>query len=225
MTTSTERVVDKVLKYGTVFTEVYGFSHLETSKTLTPSSWTHSQSLSSVLPASHLRFVLAIGIIRQWGDTWPCRFWRNKTNTTRSPHPFWIGCSAFHFLQTRLQMKLSAKRQKSWRKSSHECSKWCKQSLGFCVTMSNIISGHILDWANADHFSARIVSGPVCLEEIKEMDRELTKVIKDFDHAVNIKALHLAKENGKYTWCKGLGILHYIKFPFIITNHFLFLHK
>ena len=30
------------------------------------------------------------------------------------------------------------------------------------------------------------------------MDRELTKVIEDFDRAVNVEALRLAKETGKH---------------------------
>ena len=35
-------------------------------------------------------------------------------------------------------------------------------------------------------------------EVIEEMDRELTKVIEDFDRAVNVEALRLAKETGKH---------------------------
>ena len=31
---------------------------------------------------------------------------------------------------------------------------------------------------------------------IEEMDRELTRVIEDFDRAVNVEALRLAKETG-----------------------------
>ena len=31
------------------------------------------------------------------------------------------------------------------------------------------------------------------------MDRELTKVIEDFDRAVNVEALRLAKETGMHT--------------------------
>jgi len=33
-------------------------------------------------------------------------------------------------------------------------------------------------------------------EAIEEMDRELTRVIEDFDRAVNVEALRLAKETG-----------------------------
>ena len=41
--------------------------------------------------------------------------------------------------------------------------------------------------------AARTFGGP----EIEEMDRELTKVIEDFDRAVNVEALHRTKEAGK----------------------------
>ena len=34
-------------------------------------------------------------------------------------------------------------------------------------------------------------------EMIEEMDKELTKVIEDFERAVNVEALRLAKETGK----------------------------
>ena len=44
-----------------------------------------------------------------------------------------------------------------------------------------------------------MISGPVYLEMIKEVDRELTKVVKDFDCAVGVEALHLANEISKYT--------------------------
>ena len=44
------------------------------------------------------------------------------------------------------------------------------------------------------------------LDAIEEMDKELTKVIEDFDWAVNIEALHLTKESGKYSL--SLAIAH-----------------
>ena len=40
----------------------------------------------------------------------------------------------------------------------------------------------------------RTLSGLVHPERIEEMDRELTKVIEDFDRAMNVEALRLAKE-------------------------------
>ena len=46
--------------------------------------------------------------------------------------------------------------------------------------------------------AARTVGGPSYLETIEEMERELTKVIEDFDRAVNVEALHRIKEAGKY---------------------------
>ena len=39
--------------------------------------------------------------------------------------------------------------------------------------------------------------GLVHTQKIGEMDGELTKVIEDFDRAVNVEALRLAKETGK----------------------------
>ncbi len=39
---------------------------------------------------------------------------------------------------------------------------------------------------------ARTIGGPAYPEMIEEMDRELTKVIEDFDRAMNFEALRLA---------------------------------
>jgi len=39
---------------------------------------------------------------------------------------------------------------------------------------------------------------PAHLETIDEVDKELTRVIEDFDRAVNIEALRLAKRIGKH---------------------------
>src|SRR5258706_8924855 len=55
------------------------------------------------------------------------------------------------------------------------------------------------------------------LEIIKEMNRDLTKVIEDFDRAVNVEALRLASETSKHSipqsgggllsmvWCRASG--------------------
>ena len=43
----------------------------------------------------------------------------------------------------------------------------------------------------------RTLGGLVHPEKIEEMDEELTKVIEDFDRAVNVEALRLAKETSK----------------------------
>ena len=44
-------------------------------------------------------------------------------------------------------------------------------------------------------------------ETIKKMDGELTKVFEDFDRAVNVEALRLAKEIGKHR-CLHSAIVH-----------------
>ena len=44
---------------------------------------------------------------------------------------------------------------------------------------------------------ARAVGGSVYPEKIEEMDRGLSRVIEDFNHAVDVEALRLAKRNGK----------------------------
>jgi len=41
-----------------------------------------------------------------------------------------------------------------------------------------------------------MVSRSVHPEAIEEMDRELTRVIEDFDRAMNVEALRLAKDTG-----------------------------
>ena len=51
--------------------------------------------------------------------------------------------------------------------------------------------------------TARVGGG---LDAIEEMDKELTRVIEDFDRAVNIEALRLTKESGKYSL--NLAIFH-----------------
>ena len=42
--------------------------------------------------------------------------------------------------------------------------------------------------------TARTIGGPAYPEMIEEVDRELTKVIEDFDRAMNFEALRLANE-------------------------------
>ena len=44
--------------------------------------------------------------------------------------------------------------------------------------------------------AARVVRGLVGVEMIDELDGELTKVIEDFDRAVNVETLRLVKETG-----------------------------
>jgi len=45
--------------------------------------------------------------------------------------------------------------------------------------------------------AARTIGGPAYLEKIKEMDRELTMVIEDFDRALTVEAFRLANETSK----------------------------
>ena len=47
--------------------------------------------------------------------------------------------------------------------------------------------------------TARTVGGPAHSEKMEEMDRELTKVIEVFNHAVDVESLRLARKNGKYS--------------------------
>jgi len=46
---------------------------------------------------------------------------------------------------------------------------------------------------------ARTVGGLVHPQTIGEMDKELASVIEDFDRAVNVEALRLAKETGRHS--------------------------
>jgi len=46
--------------------------------------------------------------------------------------------------------------------------------------------------------TARTVGGPANPEKIEEMEKELIKVIEDFNHAVDVEALRLAKKNGEH---------------------------
>ena len=45
----------------------------------------------------------------------------------------------------------------------------------------------------------RTMGGLVCPEKIEEMDKELTKIIEDFGHAVNIETLYLVQKNGRHS--------------------------
>ena len=45
------------------------------------------------------------------------------------------------------------------------------------------------------------------IEKIEEMDRELTKVIEDFDRAVDVESLRLAKQNGAHSFL-SLVVVH-----------------
>ena len=48
--------------------------------------------------------------------------------------------------------------------------------------------------------AARTVGGLAYQEAIEEMDKELTKVTEDFDRAVDVESLRLAKQNGTHSF-------------------------
>jgi len=52
--------------------------------------------------------------------------------------------------------------------------------------------------------AVRMIGGPAYLEKIEEMDRELTMVIEDFDHAVNVEALRLANQTSKLSYFQSV---------------------
>jgi hypothetical protein len=52
--------------------------------------------------------------------------------------------------------------------------------------------------------AARTVGGPAYPEMIEEMDKELNKVIEDFDRAVNVEALRLANETSKLSFSQSV---------------------
>jgi len=52
--------------------------------------------------------------------------------------------------------------------------------------------------------TARTIGGPAYAEMIEEVDRELTRVIEDFDRAVNVEALRLANETSKRSFSRSV---------------------
>jgi hypothetical protein len=57
--------------------------------------------------------------------------------------------------------------------------------------------------------AARTVGGSAYQEAIDDMERELARVIEDFDRAVNVEALRRTKETGTYSSSiSRLGILN-----------------
>jgi len=70
------------------------------------------------------------------------------------------------------------------------------------VTMSDVgdLVGSGLVWIlRLLIIAERTFGGLVRPEKIEEMDEELTKVIEDFDRAMNVEALRLAKKTSKQT--------------------------
>ena len=54
--------------------------------------------------------------------------------------------------------------------------------------------------------TGRTIGGPAYPEMIEEVDRELTKVIEDFDRAMNFEALRLANETSKLSFSQSVNI-------------------
>ena len=54
--------------------------------------------------------------------------------------------------------------------------------------------------------TARTIGGPADPEKVKEMDKELTQVIEDFDRAVGVEALRLANETSKLSISQSVNI-------------------
>jgi len=59
---------------------------------------------------------------------------------------------------------------------------------------------------------AGTVGGLVHPQTIGKIDKELNKVIEDFDRAVNVEALRLVKETGTHT------LSQWINFPFSVVS-------
>ena len=65
--------------------------------------------------------------------------------------------------------------------------------------VGDLVGGHLVWIVQLLMVAERTLGGLVRPEKIEEMDEELTKVIEDFDRAVNVETLHVAKETSKQT--------------------------
>jgi len=63
--------------------------------------------------------------------------------------------------------------------------------------MSHMVCGHPPRFDKLLMIVARRIGGPAYPEMIEEMERELNKVIEDFDRAMNFETLRLANEISK----------------------------
>ena len=52
--------------------------------------------------------------------------------------------------------------------------------------------------------AARMLGGPAYPEMIEEIDRELAKVIEEFDRAMSFEALRLANETSKLSFSQSV---------------------
>ena len=65
--------------------------------------------------------------------------------------------------------------------------------------VGDLVGGHLVWIVQLLMIAERTLGGMVRPEKIEEMDEELTTVIEDFDCAVNVETLRLAKETSKQT--------------------------
>jgi len=65
--------------------------------------------------------------------------------------------------------------------------------------VGDLVGGYLVWVVQLLMIAERTLGGLVRPEKIEEMDEELTKVIDDFDRAVNVETLHVAKETSKQT--------------------------
>jgi len=62
-----------------------------------------------------------------------------------------------------------------------------------------LVSSHLVWIVQLLMIAEGTLGGLDYLEEVEGMDEELTRIIEDVDRAVNVDALHLAKETRKQT--------------------------
>ena len=65
--------------------------------------------------------------------------------------------------------------------------------------VGDLVGGHLVWIVQLLMIAERTLGGLVRPEKIEEMEEELAKVIEDFDRAVNVEALRVAKETSKQT--------------------------
>jgi len=63
--------------------------------------------------------------------------------------------------------------------------------------VDDLVGRHVVWIVRLLMISEGALGGFVRPEKIEEMDEELTRVIEDFDRAVNVEALRVAKETSK----------------------------
>jgi len=65
--------------------------------------------------------------------------------------------------------------------------------------VGDLVGDHLVWVVQLLMIAERTLGGLVHPGKIEEMDEELTKVIEDFDRAVNVEALRVVKETSKQT--------------------------